>query len=246
MSDTLTSRFFVQSDPVTRKLVVDIPREWWSRFYEYEWASRFCESGDVALDAGCGLEHPFKFHLADVCREAHACDLDPAIHMLNDKDHLARTFRDFGCPDPEGLARRYLNKVRYACCSITDLPYENKKFDKVYCISVLEHLPVRDISLSLREFQRTLKDDGLIVLTLDYPTVDLRLLTSVAAELGLAFAGDVSLTKPADAVYSRLYNLYCFRAVLRKQPQRPKFEEPEPPKHQEPERPKPLTIYCSF
>ncbi|MDA8336373.1 MAG: methyltransferase domain-containing protein [Peptococcaceae bacterium] len=208
--DLLASRFFRRPDPQTGRLVFPLPAAWWSRGYEYEWAGKFCDPGDVALDAGCGLSHPFKFHLADHCREVHACDRDERI--LSPDEILAAVAQDFG--PAQDLPARYFECISYARGSLTALPYEDNKFDTIYCLSVLEHMPPADITPALKEFARTLRKDGMLVLTFDYPLLNLRHLQTVVPFLGLSFAGGVSLALPDDALTCQ--GLYCFRAVLRK------------------------------
>ncbi len=90
-------------------------------------------------------------------------------------------------------------------------------FDTIFCISVLEHLSPADQLASLREFHRTLKPDGLLVLTFDYPTVDLARFEADAEEAGYRFPGSTDWTRPEDAITSELWGrLYRFRAVLQK------------------------------
>ncbi|MEW6574095.1 MAG: class I SAM-dependent methyltransferase [Bacillota bacterium] len=214
MTDKFTSRFFRQSDARTEKLVFPLPPYWWSRFYEYEWARRFCAPDDVVLDAGCGICHPFKFYLSDVCREVHACDIDPRI--LSAEEILKDIARDFGEEVSKRFPVKYFRQVFYCRASLTALPYPDRTFDKIYCISVLEHLPPAALFLSLQEFKRTLKDEGLIVLTFDYPLVNLEYLAKVFADVGLVFAGKVLFEMPENALYSEIDRLSCFRAVLRK------------------------------
>lgn len=213
-SEKTESRFFVRTDPRVERLVVPIPTDWWSRFYEYEWARGFCRPEDVALDAGCGLGHPFKFHLADTGAETHACDIDEM--MTHPGEVLCGVERDFGMPS--GSMGKYLDKINWAKASITDLPYPDGKFDRVYCLSVLEHLNAADVAVALQEFARTVKAGGLVVLTCDYPTLNLPLLERMAQAAGLRFAGSVSSQLPADAIYSPRWHLHCFRALLRREP----------------------------
>ncbi|MGQ9533133.1 MAG: class I SAM-dependent methyltransferase [Desulfotomaculales bacterium] len=214
MVDLLTSRFFRVADPKSERFVFPLPATWWSRPYEYEWARRFCGPEDVALDAGCGIGHPFKFFLSDVCREVHACDLDPRI--LSPGAILAEVAREFGENAARGFPTRYFRRICYARASLTALPYEEGKFDKVYCISVLEHLHPQDIFLGLKEFERTLKDDGLILLTCDYPLLDPARLATLIRGSGLAFAGKAAFALPDNPLYSPLHGLHCFRTALRK------------------------------
>lgn len=233
MSEPLTSRFFRNDDPASQQFVFALPDAWWSRKYEYPWASQFCDSRADVLDAACGLEHPLKFHLLDHCRKTCACDLDPrlsdpeAIRTLAVKGYHISPASDF----PE----RYLQEIDYAVSSLTALPYKTAQFDRIFCISVLEHLTDRlnrfpglrcleswgcrmrrDIRDSLIEFKRVLKDDGLIVLTFDYPCINLDYLRRVVDEVGLAFAGPVDFSRPENAIHFAEKNLHCFRAVLAK------------------------------
>lgn len=45
---------------------------------------------------------------------------------------------------------------------ITDIPFDDRSFDIIYCSHVLEHVP--DDRKAIREFHRVLKDDGWMVL----------------------------------------------------------------------------------
>ena len=74
-----TSRFVTRGDQRLDHLILPLHKTWWSRPYEYAWASRFADGADTVLDAACGVEHPFKFFLLDRCREVHACDIDERI-----------------------------------------------------------------------------------------------------------------------------------------------------------------------
>jgi len=234
--DKMASRFITRNDLKTEMFVFNLPSHWWSRPYEYAWAATFAEKGDVALDAACGICHPFKFYLAEHCNEVHACDIDERI--LWPAEILKDVAREFGKDAADQLSIEFVNRVHYARCSTTSLPYEIEKFDKIYCISVLEHLtcsakrsrhPLRtilatilgrvysdDILLSLSEFQRVLKKNGLIILTFDYPRIDLEYFEKIVSKLGLAFAGGVSYELPPCALYSREQKLYCYRAMLRR------------------------------
>jgi len=213
---SLDSRFIRQTDPATDRLVLPLPGTWWSRPYEYEWARQFAQPGDVARDAACGIGHPFKFHLADVCREVHACDLDPRI--LSEADIRRDVAETMGAEEAARLPSRYFSAIHFARASITALPYPEQMFDKVYCVSVLEHLAPADLNGALAEFRRVLKDDGLLVLTMDYPSVDPAGLATTLRRHGLALAGPVSFDLPADAIYSDQWHLNCFRVVARKRP----------------------------
>ena len=233
MSEALCSRFVRTSDVRRDHFIYPLPSSWWSRGYEYAWAAGFAEAGDVALDAASGIEHPLKFYLVDHCRRCYACDAD---RRITDPGAIkAAVLAAAGNWQLDPSSERYLEEVDYCRAHLEELPYPDRKFDKIYCISVLEHLPdqfnkhawmrpwrgllpfaVRQVELALREFYRTLKEDGLLVLTLDYPRIDLGYFVPLVEEIGFAFSGNLNLELPEDALYSPAHQLYCFRAVLRK------------------------------
>ena len=227
------SRFFTEADFNKDTIVFKLLPSWWSRPYEYAWAGNFAERDDVVLDAACGIEHPFKFYLLDHCRKVYACDYDDSI--LSSKDILNAVKNTFGEEASRELPSKYLNNIHYSRAYLMSLPYKDKMFDKIYCISVLEHLkdyfnkyPLlthmgfmkiflkNDIYATLKEFERILKDDGLIIMTFDYPDINLSYLKKAIAELGLSFAGNISLDIPDNALHSKELNLNCFRAVIKK------------------------------
>lgn len=149
IDDTYTSRFFVfdkKSDTIGSWVMKD---EWWSRKYEYPWCANFVEKDDICLDSACGVVHPFKYFLADNCKEAHACDID------------------------EDIARVSYNNLIVKKSDILDLKeYEDSYFDKVYNISTLEHLIEdsdgwQDVELCMQAVHRVLKPNGHFVLTFD-------------------------------------------------------------------------------
>lgn len=231
MNDILTSRFFCTDDAAEQEFVFQLPIEWWSRKFEYPWAGQFSDTSAVVLDAACGIEHPLKFYLLDHCKRTYACDLNPGLTQPGAiKKITESTFNLLG---KQAFPERYLQEIQYNLASLTALPYEDQMFDRVFCISVLEHLKDRfnrypalrmlrplgawmrqDIHDSLIEFKRVLKPYGLIVLTFDYPRINLNYLRWVVEDVGLRFAGNINFNLPHNALYCEEKNLYCFRAVL--------------------------------
>jgi len=208
------SRFVRIDDPHTDHFVFPLPATWWSRGHEYAWAFQFAGPDHVVLDAACGISHPLKFALAARCRAAFACDLDPRI---DDPAAIVTDIEaDFGAAAARTLDPALLHRLGRACCSITATPYGARVFDRVFCISVLEHLPPADRAAALVEFARIVRDDGLVVLTMDHPLVDLDEFVRMVAAAGLRFVGDVRLDVPQDALWSHAYRLRCFRALLQR------------------------------
>ena len=203
----LTSRFFTTDDEKVDTIVYPIPQVWWSRIYEYPWAGRFAESGHIVLDAGCGIGHHFKFALAGVCKQVHACDIDPNI--INEPFIIETVKNGFHYDVTELCGNIY-----YKICDLGNLDYPEKSFDRVFCISVLEHCHASRYLSILNEFKRVLKEDGLIVLTFDVPTHNLLgLLPQLLKDSGLTFAGSFDNQKPTNAIYGERLNV--FRAVLK-------------------------------
>lgn len=213
------ARFFTVNDKKTNHFMFDLPDTWWSRKYEYEWVQNFVDKDDVVLDAASGVFHPLKYFLADNCKEVYSCDIDKDIEKTNLDDVSDFVLNSYSISREQLKVinkNSYFQKIHNKCCSITNLPYEDKKFDKIYCISVLEHLRYKDMYESFKEFKRVLKDDGQLILTFDYPDISLDYLQQVMNMLHLEFTGDVDFKLPDNAIYSDHYNIYCFRAVVRK------------------------------
>lgn len=210
------SRFFMDSDEQTDAVVFKLPFDWWSRFYEYHWAGQFVDEDDVVLDAACGVCHPFKFYLSDCCKIVHACDLDPRI--LDQEAILKDIAAFFGDEVAANMDRSYFQKVHLLQADLTALPYEDSQFDKIFCISVLEHMDKKSIFKAFAEFYRVLKEDGLLILTFDYPDIQFTTLNDAISQANMEFYGDVTFKLPSNALYSRFHppTLYCFRAVLKK------------------------------
>lgn len=229
----LTSRYVVKTDEHVTHFFFELNPLWWSRFYEYPWAAQFMRADDVVLDAACGISHPFKFYALDKAREVVALDNDPRI--LRKEAIQADVVNDFGQAQVGLVTDRYFTDIQYVLAPLEKMSLPDKKFDRVFCISVLEHVQdwcnqyrflnrfhflrsvvPHGIPIILGEFKRVLKDDGLIVLTFDYPTINIDYFLSVLPSVGLEFAGPVDTTLPTDALYSVDKELYCFRVVLKK------------------------------
>jgi len=232
--DKFVSRFFKKNDLKRNNFIFKLPKSkfWYSRQYEYAWAAQFANWADIVLDAACGIIHPLKFYLSDICKEVFACDFNDKITSINDM--LKEIKNAFGEESLKNIPKNY-KTINYCKASLTSLPYKNKQFDKIFCISVLEHLNnvifvkypfilkflnflfYRDnIYLALKEFKRILKDDGLIILTFDYPDINIKYLYKILSEIELEFASKIILEIPENAIYSEDLKIYCFRAVLRK------------------------------
>ncbi|MEO2210098.1 class I SAM-dependent methyltransferase [Paenibacillus amylolyticus] len=213
-TEFMESRYIRQSDPKTDTLVFPLHPAWWSRPYEYEWARRFARPDDVVLDAACGISHPFKFWLAEHCREVHACDWDERI--LSEEAIRLDIVSDFGEQAAQDLPESTLVRLHRAKANLAQLPYESGKFDRVFCISVLEHLDTGTMLRAFREFARVLKPNGQLIATFDVPEMRPDLLETNMAVTGLTIEDKLNVKEPDDAIWSDMYGtpIRCFRAVI--------------------------------
>lgn len=209
-ADATTSRFFSPADRRLETVAgVRLPPHWWSRPYEYAWAARFSGAALRVLDAGCGVSHPFKWHLAETCASVDAVDLDGAIQ--DGMAFVAVNRAEWG--DQLEAMRVNWDRARLRQGDITALNSPAATFDRIFCLSVLEHMEAPDRTLALREFARVLAPGGLLVLTADAPPVVPSLLLQDAAICGLVPIGPVSL----DTDDLLLGCCAIFRCALRKE-----------------------------
>ena len=172
-----------------------IPDEWWSRKAEYPWAAQFVRAGDVVADIACGVPHFFKHYLATVADKVYAVDHDENLLDIECK------------PDNMVLL---VNDMWY----MPTIP--DNSVDRVFCISVLEHLEPHTRSRSMKEMARILKPGGLMITTFDAPNVTPEEYGRLATELHLHWADRVDMVLPSNALYSDKFKLHVFMAVLRK------------------------------
>jgi SAM-dependent methyltransferase len=64
-------------------------------------------------------------------------------------------------------ARERHPSTRLLNASVLKLPFRNQTFDLIISNSTLDHLAFEDVPLALKEFSRTLRSGGMLILTLD-------------------------------------------------------------------------------
>jgi SAM-dependent methyltransferase len=190
----MDNSFFIYEDEQIRSMDdFEIPKEWWSRPFEYCFANKFLNENDVVCDAGCGIEHPFKNYASKRVKELIAIDTDERIKELKSN-----------------------NKLKFKCLDIKELGNEYKGyFDKIFCISVLEH-DIPNLKENLKSFEKALKDEGIIILTMDYPLIKPDQILNMLKEVGLNVYGDFDYTEPSRMLRGYYSNLSCFSLTLRK------------------------------
>ncbi|MBI2910199.1 MAG: class I SAM-dependent methyltransferase [Chloroflexi bacterium] len=185
----------------------------WSRAWEYPWAVQAAaldQNGLNILDVGGGGS-PFAAYLAE---KGHSCHvIDPSMNRglglgrRRDKglywDLRSLVFRPvlrcIGITSSWGLPwRRSRSTVRYYAYSATDIKFADRSFDRVFCLSVMEHIPRHLWRRCMEEFERVLKPGGRLILTLDMGTVGAndREYLSLVDSCSLKLLGDLPYETP--------------------------------------------------
>lgn len=159
----------------------------WSRAWEYPWAIMAAEMQGHSfrtLDVGGGGS-PFAIYLAQNGHETYV--IDPSLNQglssfVNREKSFYRNMRSIifnlilkvtGIRKIWGnSAKSKMNVVYYYPHSATDIKFPDKYFDRVFCLSVMEHIPTETWEQCLREFERVLKPGGRLIITLDMSALD--------------------------------------------------------------------------
>jgi|GEM_PF-2038330 len=157
----------------------------WSRAWEYPWAILAADlpsSPGRMIDVGGGGS-AFSFYLA---RRGHDCvvadpSLNEGVGCVYDRERspyqnvrsmakkvlfkAARIHSVWGLPD-SALGR----SVKLVSHSADDLKFPDGYFDRVFCLSVIEHIPRELWAGCVKEFERVLRPGGRLVITQDMTT----------------------------------------------------------------------------
>lgn len=143
------------------------------------------------------FEYPFAY-LATPLAEGMTvldagCSIDPFAPFLSSKGFIAQGVDNFAShdvpwdPDLGIFKGRYTgwNKVQvyagylkneldiavsYHNNDMVSTKFDDQYFDRIFCISVLEHLPRYKVGVVFDEWRRILARDGFVILTVDYVT----------------------------------------------------------------------------
>jgi len=125
----------------------------WSRTYEYSWSYDVAklEKNHLVLDAGCGYS-VIKYPIAKNCRKVVGIDLDEKS-LTQTKEHCNM----LGIDNIE-LYKSNISEFKY-----------NELFDRIFCISVLEHDESRENRINcIKNMIEQLKPGGLFIFTYDF------------------------------------------------------------------------------
>jgi SAM-dependent methyltransferase len=123
----------------------------WSRRIEWPWAviAGCLKPDDIVLDAGGG-DGIFQHIISKRCQLA--INLDYSIEQLKNAKS-------------QGMVNLYRGDLRA-------IPCRDSTFDKVFSISVLEHMSDLDMKTAFTEMYRVLKPNGLLIGTVDITSSD--------------------------------------------------------------------------
>lgn len=194
-----------------------IGHDHWSRRWEYPWAILTAELGQEPLsilDVGGGGS-PFAPCLA---KNGHTCCvIDPLLitclnFSFNKTKGIYRNMRSlffnlilkitrvkrlWGC---QSSAIR--TPVNYYPYSATNIGFPDSSFDRVFCLSVMEHIPIETWGDCMREFERVLRPGGRLIVTLDMSVQDAnnRLYLKLVESCKLKLIGDPYYSVPISQV----------------------------------------------
>ncbi len=133
------------------------------RPWEYDKVFRYADFGeaDVVLDTGA-MHTYFCIYLAQFVKKIYATD----SFYWADRDYMTKEKLLTPAEWVAYVERKGYGKIVAEEADVTDLPYEDGAFEKILCISTLEH--VADDSRAAAELARVLKSGGRLLLTTEF------------------------------------------------------------------------------
>jgi len=164
----------------------------WSREWEYPWTIINGEfsAGMRVVDLGCGGS-PVIPYLA--WRMGCACT-GVDLNLSSREGHTLRGF--------DGPAEIRVPEADWFLASMAETGLDESTFDRVLCISVLEHVGEAIAGATFREMRRILAPGGRVLITTDVDgghrtlNIDYRRLLELAAEAGLRLTGKQNFAGP--------------------------------------------------
>lgn len=175
--------------------LLSTPALYAARTWEYPFALLNAELSPRmrCADVGCGMT-AFTVYLKQVTG-CHVIGVDPDVFDagIRYKGH--------------GVSREFIRKtgLQVVQSGMEELPFPSATFDRVFCLSVIEHLPADVVRRGVQEIARILKPEGRAILT-----VDVNLLSEISRPLeliwdsGLLPMGSLDLRWPP-----RRFGIFC-------------------------------------
>lgn len=113
-------------------------------WHDFEFFNKYVKKGDDILDAGCGNGRLFEFFKD---KEINYFGMDNSNNLIQ-------------------IATKSYPTVNFQTGDITTLPFSDNKFNAIFCIATLHHIPSKKLrSQTINEFYRVLKPGGYLILT---------------------------------------------------------------------------------
>ena len=147
-------------EELAKKIIEDVKRKYdvvserFSNSRIGSWAeldflfNKYLEKGDKVLDVGCGNGRFYN----KIAPKADYLGIDSSEKLIE-------------------IAKRSYPKGRFAVADVLNLPFENNRFDLVYAIGILHHIPSKKFrQKTLDEISRVLRLKGTAVITSAFST----------------------------------------------------------------------------
>lgn len=129
------TRAYLRSNVIARKFFVRRIREAFSLLPQQDYR--------LALDLGTGSGFYLPF-LSKICKQVHGVDINPVLYLTN-----------------KMVLKKEIFNVRLCNADVTKLPFKSNKFDLLFSLNLIEHIP--DQKKGLLEFNRVLKREGMMI-----------------------------------------------------------------------------------
>ena len=183
-----------------------------TRLWEYPWAITKAKlKPDMTCgDVGCGMTAFTPYLVLE--EKCNVTGFDPDVVAA-------------GFPKGEfGVNAEWIedSRITFRACGMAALDAEDNTFDRLFCLSVIEHVPADIAIRGMQEMARVLKPGGLAIITMDLcvsedvPSIDP---LSLIWESGLLPAGELDLAWPVHRLghgYKRGLAADVYGFVLRK------------------------------
>jgi 2-polyprenyl-3-methyl-5-hydroxy-6-metoxy-1,4-benzoquinol methylase len=180
----------------------------WSRRWEYPWAILAADlrPGLRALDAGCGAS-PLLRWLASEWSGLSLYGVDKGPETHDATTWKVKLLQTLGYVPIEGFHPGLDHRIQLRQESITQMSFQNGFFDRVFCISVIEHLALEERGQAMSEMARVLKPGGRLLVTVDLPPDDSRAAEGIVEASGLQLLGSLDYSVSRSLRHGHTYEV---------------------------------------